>query len=105
MSKYNYTALLKDAKDFVATIIEDGPVALLCEKADADEICRKFDDDGSIRLLVLEQSAEKRTLKRTLNAHNCRLIIYSEAFESIVYEIFNDGTTLLSDSLLLSDYK
>lgn len=79
-------------------------VALLCEKDFSGMLCGKLSERLEVPVILLGPAAEKHKLKRKLNESGCEMILYSAAFEPVVYEIFNDGTTLLRDSLRLEDY-
>lgn len=52
-------------------------------------------------VVLLEEELPLHGYKRTLNAYDCRCLIYGEEYEEMAYRVENDGTTLVDVFLSL----
>lgn len=81
------------------------PPAILCDLSFGQEVCEELEQSKELQFkpILLNPTAEKHQLKRKLNENGCGLILYTKEFEPMIYEIFNDGTTLLEEALLIEE--
>lgn len=104
MSSFLMEDIVEKIEESLSASKDGFSVALLCEKDFSGMLCGNLSERLEVPVILLEPALEKHKLRRKLNESGCEMILYSSAFEPMIYEIFNDGTTLLQDSLRLEDY-
>ena len=97
-----YGELFQQITDLLASSSAGPHAALLGTREKTAELLKAW--PAEIPLTVLDETAGKHILKRRLNEAGSELILYTEEFDSMVYEIFNDSTTLLVASILLDPF-
>lgn len=79
-------------------------VAVLCSRQLGESLKNELSKKVDAKFFLPDSEAEKHVLKRILNEKNCEMILYTDYYEPTVYEIMNDGSTLVHETLKLEEY-
>lgn len=104
IKKIHLDDIVKNIKRALKASESTFPIAVLCDYEEVTALCEQLSELLQCRVVMLKNGNAKYKLKNELNIIGSKLIIYEGKYESMIYEILNDGTTFLNDALLLDDY-
>lgn len=99
MKEINIEEIVKRIEEAERASRDGFPIALLCGEAVSGMLASRLSQKTDAEIVILDPAAEKHSLKRKLNEIGSEMILFTEEFEPMVYEIMNDGSTLLHETL------